>query len=349
MKVLLVATLRRKAGATYYAKKLAEVLAARLVAADQPIRRLLFEARTSDADVVHIQFEYATFGSVARSLVLLPVLSLLLSQRRPVVVTLHGVVTKESLEGGRFPRLVLLAYHLSYRAANAFVATFVVHSELMRTTLASEYAIRKAVVIPLGFDSAPLTRFPVKGMHIAFFGFVRPSKGVEELIGAMELLRETFPDLRLKVAGGPANDREAAYLDTLLDAAQRTDVADRVDFLTRFLTEEEKAAVVASSRVLVLPYKDTFVEVSAVVHDFAAYGVPVIVSDRPRFSELTDGRDCLKVSPEAPALAAAVSSLLRDPVLAARLSEGLREKAEAGSWDHVGGAHMRLYGELAGH
>ena len=337
MKVILAATVGKRSGGTFYARRLGQALGAEMVPIDQPLTRLVPSLLRVEADVFLIDFEYATFGNAARSIVLLPLLVLLLRLRRPVVVRLHGVVTESSLRGGKFRHLVLSAFHLSYKLTAVFASAFIVHSELMRTTLATEYGIVNATVIPLGSNPAASRRS--EGAHLAFFGFVRPSKGVEEAILALGLLREEYPDLRLVVAGGLALDREATYLGVLQDAVRTAGVEDRVEFLTRFLTEEEKTAVVASASMLLLPYKDEFVEVSAVVHDFAGYGVPIICSDRPRFSELTDGVNCLKVRPEGPALAQAIRTLLENPPLAARLGENLRHLAEANSWDRVATLH----------
>ena len=340
-----MAPIGKHSGGTFYARTLARALAAEVVPIDQPFPRLVFSLLRSETDVYLIDFEYATFGSVARSFVLLPLLAFLLRIRRPVVAKLHGVVTDASLHGRRLAHPILLAFHLSYRLTGVFASGFIVHSELMRTTLRTDYGITNASVIPLGADAAiPGASTPE---HLVFFGFVRPSKGVEELIAAMGLLKEDHPDLRLVVAGGLALDREAGYLEVLQEAVHRAGVADRVEFRTRFLPEAEKAAIVRSARILVLPYTDQFVEVSAVVHDFVAYGVPIVCSDRPRFSELTDGVDCLKVRPEAPELAKGIRTLLEDPSLASRLGENLRRKAQAESWDRIADLYRRRLGAIA--
>jgi glycosyltransferase involved in cell wall biosynthesis len=123
-------------------------------------------------------------------------------------------------------------------------------------------------------------------------------------------------------------------------------LTENVRFLTKFLTEEEISDLMREAAVLALPYTDQFVEVSAIVHDLAGYGVPLVCSKTPRFSELEDGVDCLKVVPESNELAEAIERILTDPALSARLGEGLLRRSRSASWDMVGAKHLELYREV---
>ncbi len=346
VRIVVAASISRKAGGTYYARKLAEAMGARLASVEQPLPRLMLELWRRDADVCLVEFEYATFGSVMRSLPLLPLLVFFTRWRHPVVVRLHGVVTEESLRGTRLARLTLLAFHVSYKLTAAFASGFIVCSDLMRTTLESDYRIPGAWVIPLGSDAA--VPGPSDPRNLVFFGFVRPSKGLEELIAATALLRKDLPDLHLVIAGGLALRREGEYLDRLRDIVRRERLEGSVEFRTGFLSEEEKVAIVRSARVIVLPYTDRFVEVSGVLHDLAAYGLPVVCSDTPRFSEVRDGVECLKSPPAGPDLARVIRSVWKEPALAARLGDALRRKALAESWDAVAARHLNVLETVIG-
>ncbi len=346
MDVLLLATTQRKSGATFYARRLAELTGSSLLPAETPLPQLIGNVLRSDADVLHIELEYATFGSVTCTLLTLPLLVAIRRLRGPVVITFHGVVARESLDGFGLPRLVHAGFRISYRLSAALASAVTVHSSLMRDVLAREYGIPGAVVIPLGADG-PLAVPPrPHAHHIAFFGFVRPSKGIEELIDAVALLAPSYPDLRLTIAGGLAVEREGSYLDLLRQRAERSGWPGRIEFRTGFLDENEKREIASSAAVLVLPYRDRYAEVSAVVHDFVASGVPLIVSDRPRFSELTHGVDCLKVEPDPAAIAGAIRRIFQDPSLAEELGVHVREKAAEWSWERIAEVHRRLYETL---
>ena len=346
MKILLLATTRRKAGATFHARKLADHLGAQVASADESLDRLVRDVWSTDADVVQIEVEYATLGSVARTLLFLPLIVAIRRLRGPVVLTFHGVVTRDGVRDFPLPRLVGAAFRISYALLALFASAVTVHSEAMRDALAAECGVRDAVVIPHGADRPPAVPRRPQRHHLVFFGFVRPSKGLEGLIEAIGLLRATYPDVRLTIAGGLALERERDHLGSLRTAAQGVGGAEHIVFATGFLGEEEKWAILSSAEVLVLPYTDWYVEVSGVVHDFMAYGVPLIVSDRPRFSELTDGLDCLKVQPEPRAIARAVQTLFEDSALAERLAAQLQKESDVLSWDRIAERHRRLYEDV---
>jgi glycosyltransferase involved in cell wall biosynthesis len=309
--------------------------------------RLLWEAASSSADIYHIQVEYQTFGGVARSLAILPLLAALLRVRGAVVVTLHGLVTARGLRGRRLKALVLFAFQLSLRATGIHASAFVVHSEDMRKAAEREYGLHDVVVIPLGSDPVPTLAAGRKTFHhVVFFGFIRPEKGLEPLVEAIRKLKDEIPDIRLTVAGSVVRARERGYLETVRNRVLAEGLTENVRFLTKFLTDEEVADVMRDASVLALPYTDEFVEVSLIVHDLAGYGVPLICSTAPRFSELEDGVDCLKVAPEPNELAKAIRRVLLDPALAARLGEGLLARSRRESWDMVVAKHLELYREI---
>jgi hypothetical protein len=114
-------------------------------------------------------------------------------------------------------------------------------------------------------------------------------------------------------------------------------------FENGFIPEADKKALAAGSGVLVLPYRDHFVEVSGVVHDFCGYGVALICSETPRFAELRSGFDCLKVGVTALELGTMLSSLLRDVERRENLARNLSSMAKDESWTSVGELRLRIY------
>jgi glycosyltransferase involved in cell wall biosynthesis len=228
-----------------------------------------------------------------------------------------------------------------------FASAFVVHSEEMRRTAETEYGLHDVFVIPLGSEPVPtVAGGPRPSHHVVFFGFIRPEKGLEHLVGALPNLRVRIPDIRLTLAGSVVHADERGYLQTIRDLVQAEGLTENVRFLTKFLIDEEISELMRGASILALPYTDQFVEVSAIVHDLAGYGVPLICSKTPRFSELEDGVDCLKVAPESNELAEAIQRILTDPALAARLGEGLLRRSRLESWDMVGAKHLELYREV---
>src|ERR1700680_4330701 len=100
MKIALISP-SRTSGGRVYSQKLSEALDARIISAELPIRKIVSEVIENGFNIVDIQFEYRTFGSHLRTLTSLPILALLLRNTAATVVTVHGVLTYESLLGQR--------------------------------------------------------------------------------------------------------------------------------------------------------------------------------------------------------------------------------------------------------
>ncbi len=332
-----------------YSERLSSRLQAEIFSPKEWVPICLTRVLRKKADIYHVQFEYRGFGNFARSLFLLLCLTLLLRLRGIVVITLHGVIVPETVKETKFGWFAYLAFLTSVKLVAVFGASIVVHSVLMRRVLEETYEIMKTCVIPHGTDVQDFkSPRPLPVDHIVFLGFLRPSKGVENLIDAMTTILGVNPNVRLTVAGSLARREEAYYLEYLLEKVKRSNLTSSVEFVNVFLDPEQMSRLLQKASVVVLPYVDRFIEVSGVVHDVAGYGVPIVCSTTPRFSELTDGLDCLKVDPNPTELARAILRILSDPQLSLSISAKLRQKAASESWDVVAIKHLALYNRLAG-
>jgi glycosyltransferase involved in cell wall biosynthesis len=344
-----IAPTRQTSGAAIYSRKLYSRFPSQIISGEKSISKLITTLARQRADLYHIQFEYRGFGGFGRSLFLLVALSFGLGLRRPVVVTLHGILTRTSLEGRSYKDLVFLAYFVCVKLTAMLSDAIIVPSELMRATLRQIYGVTNTTVIPLGTD-APRFVSPRKPRpsYIVSYGFVRPHKGIDLLIEAVAQVRRFHSDIKLTIAGGLARQEEAPYLNYLKEKVEEYSMASNVEFVNRSLTEEEKSRLFSETVALVLPYTDRFIECSAVVHDFAGYGVPLICSEAPRFSELLDGFDCRKVNAAPDVLAQTILTLLHDPMFGYRIAENLKLRVDSESWTVVARLHLDLYARVCG-
>jgi glycosyltransferase involved in cell wall biosynthesis len=178
---------------------------------------------------------------------------------------------------------------------------------------------------------------PEHVLELLFFGFVRPYKGLDLLIEALALLPADL-DVRLTVAGefwhGPEETR--ARIDAL-------GIADKVEIVSRYLTEAEVAEYFARAHALVLPYRSaTGSGVVAIAHH---YEKPVIVTRVGGLPDVVeDGVTGLVVDPESPeALAAAIESLAeRD--MSGMVEAVRRFKAEKLTWEGLADAVLEAGG-----
>lgn len=176
-------------------------------------------------------------------------------------------------------------------------------------------------VIPHGFETAlrdggrPVA--PVAGTApvALFFGVWSRYKGIDVLLDAFALVRREMPAARLVLAGAVGADIDAGAV------LRRCAEIGNVDARPGYVPSEDVAALVGAARVVVTPY--TRATQSGVAHLAYTFGRPVIATTTGDLPEAVhDGITGLLVAPDdAGALAAAMLSLLRDPVLAARLGE----------------------------
>lgn len=338
-RVALLSSLR-PTGGRRYSESLARALGAEVIDARTPTLRLWSRTRKDHFDIVDIQFEYSTFGSHLVSVIKLPLLAALLRLGGTGITTLHGVITRRSLEGESFRGLKWFAYFASVKLAALF-SVVLVHSRSMRDSLRN-YGIA-AEVVPHGSDLGILVEGARPAGSTLFFGFVRPSKGVPNLIEGIGSVRKLRPGVELVIAGSVRNAVEVKYLNSLRTKVREENLSDTVRFLTGYISDNRKAALASSSSILVLPYTDTFDEVSGVVHDLACFRLALICSDTPRFSELRGGVECLKVGSDPKEIAGAVIRLIDDLSLRLDLAKNLEAFARATSWEKVARSRMEIY------
>lgn len=158
---------------------------------------------------------------------------------------------------------------------------------------------------------------------VLFFGYVRPYKGLIDLIDAFALLDRSL-GVELLIAGQfwePVADHERRI--------RNHGLPDRVTILDRYVDDAEASRLILASDVVVLPYREA--TQSAVVPLARAHGRPVITTAVGGLPELVvDGVDGLLVPPRRPdLLAAAIERFYRDD-LGAVLAAGAAARGDDG-------------------
>jgi phosphatidylinositol alpha-mannosyltransferase len=156
-------------------------------------------------------------------------------------------------------------------------------------------------------------------------------KGLAVLLDALDRLP---PDVRVWVGSdGPQTEE--------LQAKVAGD--SRVEWLGR-LEEEEKMARLRAADVFVAPSikGESF---GIVLLEAMAAGAPVVASDLPGYAKVgRQGREALLVPPGEPrALGDAITRVLGDSALAARLVEGGRQRADELSMDRLAEIYVEKY------
>lgn len=183
---------------------------------------------------------------------------------------------------------------------------------------------RKVVTIyqgisPLEFEIAPLPPKPIVGIVAR----LDPVKGHRYLLEAVALLKQTYPDLRLRIIGQEENVKQR----DLRIMAGNLGIEDRVEF-TGYLKSVADAMAGCSIGVIASTGSEA---VSRVALEWMAAGRPVVATGVGCLPEIVKDRQTgLLIEPKnAPAIAQALADLLRHPAQIAEMGASGRNRVEA--------------------
>jgi glycosyltransferase involved in cell wall biosynthesis len=310
-------------------------------------------------DVLHLQFQAAAYA-MHPAVMLAP--AWLHRQRTGIrwVTTFHDL-----REPYLFPKAGPVRRWLVRRLAldsTAVVATNGPDAAALRAMGANVHLIPIGANLPLPSgrrlsreDVAQRWGVPPDARLLGFFGLMNHSKGFDTLLRTLRLLADGDVDAWLLGVGerfgasDPTNRAYAARMDAL---AAELGVADRVRW-TGFLPPDEAALALGSVEVCVLPFTAGASYRHGTLLTALAAGLPVVTTVPPDGPDgdgpptPTPGEHALLFAPgDAAAAAVAVTQLLHDPALRARLAGGGRRLAQHFSWERIAEQHLRLYETL---
>jgi glycosyltransferase involved in cell wall biosynthesis len=273
-----------------------------------------------------------------------PILGLFLRSLTRVGVVLTQVCHEyEPRESGPIGRAVVryssrwlyesfsMIFFVGNGVRETFLATFPID-----TGRTQSIAIGQASFLTTGTETGDLRRHYGLGSTdpvALFFGGLRPSKGIEDLVAAFEGVVRAVPDAKLLIVGSPlAGVQPEAYLDQ----ARRAGLQGSVIVDARYVPIDQVASVVRTADVLVLPYRSA--TSSAVLQVAYAFGRPVVVTAVGALAEaVEDGLTGLVVPPGSRVqLTAALVRVLSDRILAESMGRAGRQRsAHQHSWSAI--------------
>jgi glycosyltransferase involved in cell wall biosynthesis len=179
----------------------------------------------------------------------------------------------------------------------------------------------------------------VEGRTILFFGYVRPYKGLADLLEALRLARPDAWDLLLVV--GEFYEPRARYRPLLDDPRLR----DKVRVVDRYVANEEVASYFAAADVAALPYRSA--TGSGIVQIAYGAGLPVLATRTGGLTDVVeDGASGLLVPPGDPAAMARAVERFFDEGLAPAFREGVARVRRRFEWGGLVGALESLAAEI---
>lgn len=232
----------------------------------------------------------------------------------------------------------------------------------MKKELLEEFGVSEnaVTIIPFGINNAvPETSLtPAEAKErvgvsasektMLFFGNIRPSKGLEYLLPAFEMLVGRDPSYRLIIAGR-CSKRFAGEWEKVRPVASRLSRQGAVILRNRFIPDDEMELYFKAADLLVLPYTDIFQ--SGVLFLGYNFGLPAVATDVGSLREdIVEGRTGFVCRPcDAADLSSALEAYFHSDLFAnlnARRREIRQYVSEQHSWDLVAEMTRNVYAGL---
>ena len=185
--------------------------------------------------------------------------------KRKIILTVHDPFPHTGLD----THIVRLRRKVAFRC----VPHFIILNKAQREKFLSFYHLPSSAVIDsrlscytyLNMVEHDITTVPEQ-KYILFAGKISKYKGVEYLLEAMKKVHDTFPDIKLVVAGGGKYHFDISEYAAL----------PYIDIRNRFIPDEELVALMNKTQFMVCPYTDA--TQSGVIMSSFTFGTPVIAT-----------------------------------------------------------------------
>lgn len=317
----------------------------------------------NDVDVIHVQHEFFLFGG-SLSAGLFPLLLLMLNfLRKPIVVTLHGVVplsevNKQFLSENKLNGLSVmlkLGSVLAVKAILLFANAVIVHEKCFADVLRNDYkCVTKVSMIPHGTNDVnnKLTQAEAKeklGLLdrklILFFGYLCKYKGIETLIEGFGQIAEKHKDWVLIIGGGehPRLRINPSYKNYVSELRQKaSSLAPHQTIFTGFIAEEELPIYFSAVDLVVFPH-NVVLSASGSLAVALSYQKPVLLSRIAPFQEMMDVKEAFFDKNSPISLARKMEYLINNTDARQKILNQVQKLTSQTSWDNVCQKTIELY------
>lgn len=317
----------------------------------------------SGADALHIQYHPRLYGNRS-AILLLPLLLRLSGWRSPIVTTVHEYGNWESPAISGFTNWFKQwdrQGELLLRLSDATIAIAPETKTLMQARLPNLdrrlwYVPTATNVQPIAIDRSLARRDLRQQCHwdedaiaIAYFGFLRPGKGLETLLLAFKQVLVTQPQARLLLMGG-TDDPELGDRDINMYFAQLQTRIDKLDLhrfvhVTGYVNEETASRYLTGADLGVLPNDRGVSLNSSALMALLAHGLPAIATQKT--ASLPATHPLFLVPPlDVTALTTAIGESIDSLAKRRQRGEASRIFNETFNWQKVTQQHLEIYQNL---
>jgi len=294
-------------------------------------------------DVVHVHWPHGTYKTLLQFLHVLIVLVVYRLLKNNVVWTVHELDAYESLHPRRDAWFRSVVMKLSRR--------LIVHGEHTRKVLIEDHGYGRPIDVArhpsyIGWYKDEVTRaqarlklgLPDDARVFLYFGYIKPYKGVEDLIQAFSQLRDD--NAILLIAGKPLDDtiKQEVELLAAIDSRVRT-------FL-RYISDDDIQHFFRAADIVAFPFQNT--QTSGSLMLALSYGCPVIAPAIATLPEYVGNDSGILFDPAKPGdLSRAITEATHAPL--AQMAVNARQCAESLSWKEMAAVHYKVYQDTVRH
>jgi glycosyltransferase involved in cell wall biosynthesis len=250
----------------------------------------------------------------------------------PTVILLSNSIAVGRLETRWSKRLYWLAIAAATWASLRRSARALAVSTSIRDELAGRRSGKSVMVVPHGVSPRFVPNLDERDSFILAVGDIYIQKNFHNLIEAFSRVRQSYPNVSLKIAGTVIDQDYKAELDARVS---RLGLVGAVEFLGR-MTVDGLSALYRRCRVFAFPsLAESF---GMPILEAMASGAPVVASDRSAMPEVAGGAGILVDAADPSQLAEAIEAVLGRPQLASEMAEaGVRHAAKF-TWEAAAAA-----------
>ena len=297
----------------------------------------------SDVDLLMVEHEYGIFGGKEGSYLL----DLVDRVKLPIVTTLHTVLASpNSTQRKVLAKLCRKSEVVVIMANNSRglleekygvdpSKTVLIHHGVPRLDLPSREELKKE----MGFEGRTV---------ISTFGLLSPGKGLEYGIEAIEIVSRKHKDILYLILGQthPVVKRRygEAYRSRLEQMVREKNLQDNVEFVNKYLTQEEIIRYLKLSDIYMTPYLGREQAVSGTLAYAIAYGRVVVSTPYAYAREmLAEGRGLLADFKDGNSLARQLLAVLENPAEQAAMEEKTKKFGERMTWGNVAEEYRQVF------
>lgn len=312
--------------------------------------RLIGHVWRSEAKTVHIQsFRFAFIEGLL-------LVFLIRCLGKWVVYTAHNVQPK-----GRNNKFNYILFRLIYMNVDHIIC----HSNDMKHKLMSRYRVRSRKITIAGhglFDEIPMTWMPQDDARqrlgldpharvVLLFGRIRPYKGYEFALEALDYLSESTAPVMYLIAGEAIRSQNQTYLDQLKAYVRDKKLEHMVRFDDFHIPEADLELYFQAADVALLPYTEGDFQ-SGVLFLAYRFGLPVVASNVGSFPDdvVSGVQGYIFEAGNPRSLAASLDQFYQCLYPKADLRQAIRTYTEKlYSWDQASAVTYELYQQTSRH